>query len=180
MRSFRHVGMLAIWLLAACSSTSESEIAVSAMKLTSAAFSEGGTIADKYAYNLGGQCNGENYSPPLAWTGAPAGTQSFAILVLDPDGRNWVHWLQFNIPAHAASLAEAIGGTNVGIKGLNDFGGLGYGGPCPPRGTHRYVFTLYALDATLSLEEGASRTNFDSAIKGHVLGTAQLTGLRSR
>lgn len=137
-------------------------------------------IPDKYAYNLGSQCGGDNYSPPLAWTDAPDGTQSFAILVSDPDGRDWVHWLQFNIPAKTTSLPESIGGPSVGVKGVNDFGGLGYGGPCPPSGTHRYIFSLYALDVTLSLSEGASRTQFESAIAGHVLGKTQLAGLRSR
>lgn len=148
--------------------------------LTSSGFSEGGTIPDKYVYRLEGQCNGDNFSPPLSWTGAPDGTQSFAILVTDPDGGDWVHWLQFNIPASMTSLPESVGGPGTGIKGTNNFGESGYGGPCPPSGTHRYIFTLYALDMTLSLSEGASRTQFESAIDGHVLGKAQLTGLRSR
>lgn len=153
---------------------------MSTMTLTSAAFSEGGTIPDKYTYRLGSQCSGDNFSPPLAWMGAPAGTQSFAVLMIDPDGRNWVHWLQFNIPAGITQLAEAIAGPNVGVKGENDFGELGYGGPCPPSGTHRYLFTIYALDTTLPLSEGASRADFESAIKGHVLGTTQSMGVRSR
>lgn len=181
MKPVHFVGALAV-LLAACSPTpiEESEVAMGKMTLTSSAFSEGGIIPDRYTYNLRGQCSGENYSPPLAWTGAPEGTQSFAILVTDPDGGNWVHWLQFNIPASASGLNEAVGGPDVGVKGVNDFGETGYGGPCPPSGTHRYIFTLYALDTTSSLSEGTSRAQFESAIKGHVLGTAQLTGLRSR
>jgi hypothetical protein len=172
-----------VFFLAACSAAIPagiSEDSPAMFTLTSSAFSEGGEIPDRYTYNLGGQCNGDNYSPPLLWTSAPLSAQSFAILVTDPDGGNWVHWLQFNIPANAFGLEEALGGPNVGIKGVNDFGGLGYGGPCPPSGTHRYIFTLYALDVTLSLSEGASRAEFESAIKGHVLGTAQLTGIRSR
>lgn len=152
---------------------------MSNMKLTSSVFSEGGTIPDKYTYNLGSQCSGDNFSPPLAWAGTPAGTQSFAILVTDPDGRNWVHWLQFNISADVTSLPETVGGPDIGVKGLNDFNELGYGGPCPPSGTHRYIFTLYALDTTLSLSIGADRAKFESAIKGHVLSTTQLIGLRS-
>jgi Raf kinase inhibitor-like YbhB/YbcL family protein len=182
MKPFRIIWVLAIWLFAACSPapTEGSEIVMSNMTLTSSAFSEGGMIPDPYTYNLGGQCQGDNFSPPLAWVGAPAGTQSFAILMIDPDGRNWLHWLQFNIPASVTSLPEAIGGPVMGIKGINDFDEPGYGGPCPPSGTHHYVFTLYALDTTLSLSEGASRADFESAIKGHILGTATLTGLRSR
>lgn len=182
MKAFRVIGLLVIGLITACSSAPAegNEVVMSNMSLTSTAFSEGGTIPDKYTYNLGSQCNGDNFSPPLAWTGAPVGTQSFAILVTDPDGRNWVHWLQFNIPAGTTQLAETVAGPNVGIKGVNDFSKLGYGGPCPPSGTHRYIFTLYALDTTLSLAEGASRAQFESAIKGHVLGIAQLMGARSK
>jgi Raf kinase inhibitor-like YbhB/YbcL family protein len=179
MKSFRAMWAFVV-LFAACSPTEGSEVVMSNMTLTSAAFSDGGAITNKYTYSLGSQCSGDNYSPPLAWTGAPEGTRSFAILVLDPDGRNWVHWLQFNIPTETTQLPEAVGGPNTGGKGVNDFGGIGYGGPCPPSGMHRYIFTLYALDTTLSLSEGASRAQFESAIKGHVLGTAQLTGLRSR
>lgn len=182
MKSIHIAGALAV-LLAACSPTppvEESEVAMDNLTLTSAAFSEGGTIPDSYTYNLRGQCTGGNFSPPLAWTGAPDGTQSFAILMSDPDGGNWLHWLQFNIPANASGLNEAIGGPDAGVKGMNDFGELGYGGPCPPSGTHRYIFTLYALDTTLSLAEGASRGQFESAIKGHVVGTTQLIGLRTR
>ena len=157
------------------------EIAPIVFSLTSDAFAEGEFIPDKYAYSLGGQCSGENFSPSLIWTGAPEGTQSFAILVNDPDGGNWVHWLLFDIPADVTQLDEATSGPDdVGVRGVNDFGNLGYGGPCPPSGTHRYIFTLYALDTVLSLPQGASRTRFNSAIDGHVLGTTQLTGLRSR
>lgn len=161
------------------STVEAAETAPVVFSLTSAAFGEGEFIPDKYVYSLGSQCSGENFSPPLAWEGVPTGTQSFAIFVVDPDGGNWVHWLQFDIPADITRLDEAVSGTKLGVRGVNDFGKLGYGGPCPPSGTHRYIFTLYALDTTLSLPEGASRARFESAINGHVLGTAQLTGLRS-
>ena len=148
--------------------------------LTSPVFMEGGAIPDRYTYNLPGQCSGDNFSPLLAWTGVPDGTESIAVLVVDPDGGDWVHWLQFNIPAAAAGLDEAIGGPDVGVKGMNDFGEPGYGGPCPPSGTHRYVFTLYALDTLLPLPINSNRADFESAIQGHVLDEAQLTGSRSR
>jgi hypothetical protein len=100
--------------------------------------------------------------------------------MVDPDGGDWVHWVQFDIPAETTQLAEAAGGPDIGRKGRNDFGELGYGGPCPPAGTHRYVLTLYALDTLLSLSEGASRAEVEAALNGHILEKTQLTGLRSR
>ena len=156
-----------------------SEVMVENFKLTSATFANGETIADKYTFSLGTQCSGENFSPPLEWSGAPSGTQSFAITVLDPDGGNWVHWVQFNIPADATGLPEAVGGPDVGVKGRNSFGDIGYGGPCPPSGSHRYIFTLYALNTVLSLPEGASHAEFQSAVQGYILDETSLTGLRS-
>ena len=137
-------------------------------------------MADKYTYKMGGQCDGENYSPTLAWTGAPAETGSFAVTLVDPDGGNWVHWVQFNIPAEVTSLPETIAGPAVGVKGNNGFYSLGYGGPCPPGGTHHYVFTLYALDTALELDEGATLNAVLAAMEGHILAEAQLTGLRTR
>lgn len=148
--------------------------------LTSNAFINNGDIPNQYAYSFGGQCKGENISPHLAWFGAPSGTQSFAILILDPDGGNWVHWLQFNIPADVNELPEFVGGAEIGIKGKNDFGELGYGGPCPPSGTHRYVFTLYALDIQVPLSQGVTKDEFLQSINGHVLGEAVLMGLKSK
>lgn len=148
--------------------------------LSSAAFTEGANIPDKYAFALAGQCAGENYSPPLAWKNVPAGTRSFAIVMIDPDGGNWTHWLQFNLPVQTSFLPEAIGGPRIGVKGKNDFGELGYGGPCPPGGNHRYIFTIYALDTVLLLTEGATKPKLAEAMTEHVLGQAQLTGMRKR
>jgi len=148
--------------------------------LSSPAFKNGEEMNDRYAFSMLGQCSGENYSPALAWTSIPARTKSFAITVIDPDGGNWLHWLQFNISVDATSLPEAVGGPDIGIKGKNDFGSLGYGGPCPPGGTHHYIFTLYALDATLDLEEGAKLNDLTNAMNGHILAQAQLTGLKKR
>jgi Raf kinase inhibitor-like YbhB/YbcL family protein len=147
--------------------------------LTSPAFNDGQEMAAKNVYKMAGQCSGENYSPALAWTGTPAGTQSFALTLVDPDGGNWVHWLQFNLPAETTHLPEAVEGPALGVKGRNDFGGTGYGGPCPPGGTHHYVFTLYALDTTLDLKTGAWLKDFQTAIQGHILAEAKLTGLRT-
>ena len=148
--------------------------------LTSTAFAEGEVIPDQYTYRLGAQCTGANLSPQLTWVGTPAHTQSLAVIVSDPDGGDWAHWVQFNIPGDATSLPEATAGPNLGLKGRNDFGELGYGGPCPPGGTHHYIFTLYALDATLSVAEGATRSEVEQAMADHILGQTQLTGLRSK
>ncbi|MEO7041358.1 MAG: YbhB/YbcL family Raf kinase inhibitor-like protein [Gemmatimonadaceae bacterium] len=148
-------------------------------KLTSAAFSEGGSIPTIYT------CEGKDTSPPLSWTGAPAGTRSFAIIVDDPDAPDpahpkmtYVHWVAYNIPATVTELAEGAGkgampaGT---IEGLNDWKKAEFGGPCPPIGTHRYFFKLSALDTTLTLTK-PTKTDLENAMKGHVLGAAQLMG----
>lgn len=147
--------------------------------LTSPAFSDGGLIDEKYTYKLGRQCSGENYSPPLEWKGIPEGTQSLLLIMIDPDGGNWVHWVLANIPANVTSLAEEIGGPVIGTAGTNDFGNIGYGGPCPPSGTHRYVFTLYALDNTLNVQAGATLRAITPLYQDHVLGKAVLTGLKN-
>ena len=145
--------------------------------LTSTAFKEGETIPHKYVYGMGSQCNGPNYSPPLSWIGTPAGTQSFAVIMHDPDGGNWVHWVQFDIPGDLSELPEEVGGPDIGIKGINNFQKVRYGGPCPPSGAHRYIFTLYALDTLLSLSKGATKAEVEAAMQGHILQQAQLMGM---
>lgn len=147
--------------------------------LSSSAFENNGTIPEKYAYKLGTQCNGDNYSPPLGWSGAPAGTESFLLTVIDPDGGNWVHWLLVDIPADLNALTEVVNGSEEGIAGRNSFGGNGYGGPCPPSGTHRYIFTLYALDTTLEVDPGVSLEEVTPLFKDHILAQCQLVGLKS-
>jgi len=166
--------LLILLLLAACSSAVQT-LPPSDITLTSPAFADGATIPDRHAYSQGSHCSGNNLSPPLAWMGVPEGTQAFALTVLDPDGGNWVHWLLYDIPAETASLPEAVQGA--GLPGLNSYGLPGWGGPCPPSGTHHYVFTLYALDAALQLPEGASLQDFQAAVEGHILAQAVLTGL---
>jgi len=146
--------------------------------LSSPAFLDGGFIDEKYTYKLGRQCSGENYSPPLEWKGMPEGTQSLLLTVIDPDGGNWVHWVLANIPSDITSLPEEIGGPAIGIAGTNDFGEIGYGGPCPPSGTHHYVFTLYALDTTLDVQTGATLKAITPLYQNHILGKAVLTGLK--
>ena len=148
------------------------------MKLSSPAFAEGELIPSKYT------CDGENVSPPLEWEDVPAQTKSLALIVDDPDAPSgvFVHWLLFRIPASEKGLTEGAGGkiSESGIHGKNGFGKVAYGGPCPPSGTHRYYFRLYALDAQLTLQSGASRSELDSAMRRHILTEAELMGRYKR
>lgn len=126
-------------------------------------------------------CDGSDISPPLSWEGAPEGTQSFALVVDDPDAGNtiWVHWVVFNIPGHTQHI-EADRLPKGATAGMNDFGKTEWGGPCPPEGEHRYYFRLYALDTELDLSEGASRSDVDSAMDGHIIAAAELMGKYER
>ena len=131
-------------------------------------------------------CDGENLSPPLDWGEPPGGTQSFALIMDDPDapGGTWVHWVLYNIPADVRGLQENIASEvqfpDGSQHGLNSFGQPGYGGPCPPSGIHRYFFKLYALDVALSLGENADREQVLAAMEGHVLAETELMGTYSR
>jgi len=152
------------------------------LQLTSDAFINGQSIPAKYT------CIGKGISPALAWTEPPAGTQAFALIVDDPDapGQTWVHWVLFNISASARSLQEdlPITGKNVDpnaiFVGSNSSGNASYQGPCPPSGTHRYFFKLYALDTTLSLLSGATKDQLLKAMDGHILAQAELLGTFSK
>lgn len=152
----------------------------STIDLTSPSFQDGGPIPVLHT------CDGDGVSPPLIWSGAPASTETLALIGEDPDAPSgtFTHWLIYNIPATATELHERIppeANLGEGIQqGTNDFRGPGYGPPCPPTGTHRYVFTLYALDARLSLKPGASRADLLDAIKGHVVAQGRLTGTYTR
>lgn len=146
------------------------------LKITSAAFGEGGLIPRKHT------CDGQNVSPPLAWAGVPAAAKTLALIADDPDapGGTWVHWVVYNLPASTVELPEATppdaeveGG---GRQGRNDFRRIGYGGPCPPSGTHRYFFKLYALDAVLDLGPGATKAELLKAMQGRILAEAQIIG----
>jgi Raf kinase inhibitor-like YbhB/YbcL family protein len=151
-----------------------------AMRIESAAFSEGALIPRRHT------CDGEDVSPPLSWSGVPEGAKSLALICDDPDapGKTWVHWVLFNLPPGTRELPEGVPAranlSGGGMQGTNDFRKLGYGGPCPPGGTHRYLFKLYALDAELALPAGATKAELEGAIEGHVLGQATLTGKYSR
>jgi Raf kinase inhibitor-like YbhB/YbcL family protein len=150
------------------------------LTIRSPVFHEGGSIPARYT------CDGEDVSPPLEWSGVPEGTKSLALTCDDPDAPAglWVHWVVFDLPPSATGLPEGVPVTpeisGGGRQGKNDFRKIGYGGPCPPGGTHRYVFTLYALDSTLGLPAGATRQDLLAAIKNHTLGEATLTGTYSR
>ncbi|HVS26329.1 MAG TPA: YbhB/YbcL family Raf kinase inhibitor-like protein [Burkholderiales bacterium] len=153
-----------------------------AMTLSSSAFSHNGAIPKKYT------CDGEDISPPLAWSGVPAGAKSLVLIVDDPDAPDpaaprmtWVHWVLYNIPAAANSLAEAIKSLPAGtIPGLNDWQRTGYGGPCPPIGRHRYFHKLYALDAALPDLGKPTKAAVEKAMQGHTLAKAELIGTYQR
>ncbi|UIE37144.1 YbhB/YbcL family Raf kinase inhibitor-like protein [Leptodesmis sichuanensis] len=145
------------------------------MKLESSAFSANGLIPSEYT------CDGKNISPPLTWTEVPTGTQSLALIVDDPDAPRgtFVHWVVYNLPATLTELpAHVTTETDLsgGLQGKNDFRSLGYGGPCPPSGTHRYFFKLYALDQPLRLPAGASKAQVLATAEGHILASTELIG----
>ena len=144
------------------------------MTLTSPAFVEGEAIPLKFS------CDGDNVSPELIWSGISEGTSSLVFILDDPDspGGVWVHWALFNLPANSTGLAE--GATGQGLDGLNSWGQTGYGGPCPPGGTHRYVHKLYSLDIILDLETGATVDAIEAAMEGHILNQAELMGTYTR
>src|SRR3990170_2319319 len=134
-------------------------------------------------------CDGENVSPPLSWSGPPAETKAFALVMDDPDapGGTFTHWVLYDMRAEALSLPEGIEAVPMpayglaGTQGSNDAGGIGYTGPCPPPGDpHRYNFTVYALDETVALEPGATKDELLAAMEGHVLAEAQLVGRYGR
>lgn len=148
--------------------------------ITSSAFENGEPIPGIYSYY------GGNKSPPLSWSGAPEGTVSFALIMDDPDapGVVFTHWLVYNIPADVMEMDEGQPMIptldNGASQGLNDFGGLGYGGPAPPAGTtHRFYFKLYALDTTLDMASGSVKYQLVNAMQGHILDEAELMGTYS-
>src|SRR3989344_3433027 len=141
------------------------------MTLTSPAFKYNGTIPAKYT------CDGDDISPPLEITGVPEGAQSLVLICDDPDapGGTWVHWTMWNIAPGTTQIAESS--TPAGAtEGVTSFGRTGWGGPCPPSGTHRYFFKLYALDTVFDLTPKANSVALEAAIKGHVLAQCELVG----
>jgi hypothetical protein len=150
------------------------------IKLNSTAFGDGNLIPRKYT------CDGAGISPPFAWNAVPDGTKSFALISDDPDAPvgTWVHWIIYNIPAAARELPEAVPTDEIldndARQGTNDFRRIGYGGPCPPSGKHRYYFRLYALDTNMTLEPGITKMQLERAMKGHILGKGRLMGKYKR
>jgi len=150
------------------------------IKITSSAFAEGGMVPPKYT------CDGQDMSPPLEWDAVPDGTKSIALISDDPDAPmgTWVHWVLFNLPAETRKLEENIPPDktlpNGARQGVNDSSRVGYGGPCPPSGTHRYFFKIYALDTKLDLAAGARKRELLKAMEGHILGQGQLIGKYKR
>jgi Raf kinase inhibitor-like YbhB/YbcL family protein len=152
-----------------------------AFDLTSSAFRQGGDIPKPHT------CDGPDRSPPLAWTSPPAGTKAFALVCEDPDapGGLWVHWVLWGIPPATSTLPEGVKRDPTlpdgSHHGTNDFGAVGYNGPCPPRGApHRYFWKLYALDTTPAVPPGATRQQLLDAIAGHILGETTLMGRYGR
>lgn len=152
----------------------------SKLRLESPAFLQGKPIPAQYT------ADGRDVSPALSWTGAPPRTQSLALVCEDPDAPRgtWIHWVLYDIPPSVTSLPEGVPprekAPGLGTHGKNDFGSLGYGGPAPPSGTHRYFFRLYALDRSLSLAAGATARQLRRAMEGHVLAQGELMGTYSR
>jgi Raf kinase inhibitor-like YbhB/YbcL family protein len=148
------------------------------MSIASSAFAQNGSIPKQYT------CEGKDISPPLAWSGAPAGTKSLVLIVDDPDAPDpaaprmtWVHWVVYNLPAASTGLAESVKTLPAGaLDGQNDWQRTGYGGPCPPIGRHRYFHKLYALDVVLPDLHKPTKQKLEQAMHGHILAQAQLVG----
>jgi Raf kinase inhibitor-like YbhB/YbcL family protein len=154
------------------------EIRAMTMTLTSSAFAHLGTIPSKYT------CDGQDVSPPLAWSGVPAGAKSLVVIVDDPDAPDpaapkmtWVHWLLYDLPPDSRGLPEGAKSLPAGARlGVNDWKRTGYGGPCPPIGRHRYFHKLYALDTALADLGAPTKAKLEAAMKGHVIAHAELVG----
>jgi Raf kinase inhibitor-like YbhB/YbcL family protein len=146
----------------------------------SLAFQEGGAIPNLYS------CKGKNISPPLSWGGVPAGTAGIALIVEDPDAPKgtYIHWVVFNLPPDSKELPEAVPTaaklSNGAMQGVTSGRKNGYLGPCPPSGTHRYFFRIYAIDKKLDLKSGVTKSELLKAIKGHILAEGQLMGVFSK
>lgn len=145
------------------------------MKIKTTAFQQEGNIPSKFT------CDGADANPPLRFEGAPAEAKSLALIVDDPDapGGLFTHWLVWNIDPKTTSVEENSAPSN-GVQGKNDFGKSGYGGPCPPSGTHRYFFKIFALDRQLDLAADSKRAQLDAQMRGHIIAQGELMGRYSR
>ena len=162
-------------LLAACGGPTAP---AAPMTLQSSAFSAGAETPQQYT------CDGQDISPPLQWSEPPAGTLSFALVMDDPDAGDFRHWVIYNLPGTARALPEAVPTdgelADGSLQGQTSWGPAGYGGPCPPSGTHHYAFHLYALDAVLELKAGASFGQLLKAMQGHILAEAEFVAVYTR
>lgn len=158
----------------------QGEALMQKIEVRSSAFDEGDKIPADFT------CDGADMSPPIEWSGVPVGTKSLAVIADDPDAPagDWVHWLVYDLPQDLTRLPSGVpeGGrlSGGGSQGRTDFGAMGYGGPCPPSGTHRYFFKVYALDAMLHLKPGATKKELLQAMQGHVLAEGALMGTYER
>jgi Raf kinase inhibitor-like YbhB/YbcL family protein len=181
MWSYRTPGVAMVVLFIAALGLAAEVSAASAFQISSSVIVPGDPIPAEYT------CAGADLSPPLSWTGAPAGTKSFALIVADPDAPSGVffHWVAYNLPVSSTGLPAAVARTaelsDGGTQGVNSFGTIGYKGPCPPRGKpHHYHFRLFALDTKLDLRAGAGAKELEAAIKGHTLASTDLVGTFQR
>jgi Raf kinase inhibitor-like YbhB/YbcL family protein len=169
--------LVSFWLSAcqtASVGSSDEEVKMN-IEIISTAFAPNGIIPKRHT------CDGENLSPPLEWKNLPPQTQSIALIMDDPDAPmgTFVHWVTFNIPPEVTEFAE--GEKGIGVEGINDFRKVGYGGPCPPRGSnHRYFFKIYALDTKLNLDSRATKKDLEKAMQGHILAQGELIGRYGR
>ena len=165
-------------MAAPAATLAQQEAKAMSLKLTSSSFADNGEIPTRYT------CEGQDVSPPLAWSGVPANTRSLALIVDDPDAPDpaapkltWVHWLLYDIPASATGMPEGARDLPPGTReGRNDWQRTGYGGPCPPVGRHRYFHKLYALDVLLPDLGKPDKARLEAAMKGHVIAQAELIG----
>lgn len=163
------LGLFLIFTVLICLKTAQGE---EIMKLSSPEFKDNQLIPGKFT------CDGKDINPALVIEGIPTGTQSLALIVDDPDAPmgTWVHWVLFDIPVVSRIEEDSVPGR----KGINNAGGKNYHGPCPPSGTHRYFFKLYALSKKLNLQEGISKAELEKAMHASILGKAELIGLYKR
>lgn len=159
-------------LLFASSGIGKEVAKMQGLKISSPAFMEKGHIPEKYT------CDGKNISPPLSIENVPSNSKSLALIVDDPDAPvgTWVHWVVWNVPPDTKEIKENFVPPKA-EQGLNDFGRRNYGGPCPPSGTHRYFFKIYALDAVLGLGPNSTKADLEKSMRGRIIGQAQIIGL---
>ena len=178
------VGLIAAVLLGGCSPSENSPGDImatveSSLSVTSTDFIAEGELDPKHSADLWGQCSGANLNPQLSWTGAPEGTVTYAITMLDRSAGGYSHWVHVNIPVDVTSVATGDSTSLPGVAGRNDSPGIGYFGPCPPGPNHRYEFIVWALDTLLNTPAEPTYSDFSNAARGHVLAQGSIIGVYS-